>query len=154
MQSCRFFSFLKQVTKTQSGMSLMEILIALTLLGIAGTFIAGKLMDQLEEGKVSSAQIQIKNLGQRLMEFRRHCGQFPTSEQGLQALVEKPTGGKECKRYAPGGYIEGGKVPQDPWDADFLYESDGRTYKIISLGKDSAEGGEGFDADIASDKLN
>lgn len=132
----------------QAGFSLLEILIALTLLAIVGTFVAGKFFDQLEEGKVESAKIQINNLASRLKEFRRHCGYYPTDEQGLDALVTPPQGGRECKRYAPGGYLEKGKVPLDPWEGEFRYKNDGRTFDIISLGADGLEGGEGFDADI------
>ena len=116
-------------------------------MGIAGTFVAGKVFEQLHEGKVKSARIQMQGLAQRLQEFRRHCGYYPTSEQGLQALVEKPSGGRECKRYQPGGYIDG-EVPLDPWDAEYVYISDGKTINMISYGNDNAEGGEGEDADI------
>ncbi len=135
----------------QAGMSILEILIALTLLGLAGTFVAGKVFDNRQEGKVQTAKIQIKSLGDRLKEFRRDCGFYPTTDQGMDALINKPEGGgRECKRYAPSGYIEDGKIPVDPWDAEYLYESDGKTYSIKSLGADNAEGGEGFDADIDS----
>lgn len=139
---------------SQAGMSIIEILIALTLLGLAGTFVVGQVYENLKEGEVKSAKIQIKSLGDRLKEFRRDCGFYPTSDQGLEALITKPDGGlRECKRYAPNGYIDGGKVPQDPWGADFIYESDGKAYTIISYGNDNAEGGEGSDADISSKDL-
>lgn len=138
----------------QAGMSLIEILVALTLLGLAGTFIVGQVFDQQQQGEMDSAKIQIRALGDRLREFRRDCGVYPTTEQGLDALVSKPEGGtRECKRYPPNGYIDGGKVPKDPWDGDFIYESDGKTYSIISYGNDGAEGGEGADADINSKDL-
>ena len=144
---------IQKIMKSEAGMSLIEILIALTLLALAGTFVGGKVFDQLQEGKVSSAKIQIKSLGDRLKEFRRDCNFLPTSDMGLDALINKPEGGRECKRYAPGGYIEGGKVPLDPWDSEFIYESDGKTFEIKSLGADNAEGGEEFDADISSKDL-
>lgn len=140
----------KQQLLNQQGMSLIEILIALTLLGVAGTFVAGRVFENLQEGQVKSAKIQIKSLGDRLTEYRRDCNTFPTEDQGLDALIEKPTGGRECKRYAPGGYIKDGKIPQDPWDTEFVYKSDGRSYEIISYGADGIEGGEGNDADISS----
>lgn len=147
---------LKNTTKivaNQNGMSLIEILIALTLLGLAGTFVAGKVTERLQEGQVQTAKIQIRSISERLKEFRRDCNFIPTTDQGLDALVEKPTGGRECKRYAPGGYIEGGKVPLDPWDGEYIYESDGKTFSITTLGADNAEGGEGADADINSKDL-
>ena len=142
-----------KVLKSQQGMSLIEILIALTLMGIAGTFVAGKVYENLQEGQVQSAKIQIKSLGDRLKEFRRDCNFLPLTDQGLDSLIDKPTGGRECKRYAPSGYIEGGKVPVDPWDGEYIYESDGKTFTITSLGADNAEGGEGADADIKSSDL-
>lgn len=129
-------------------MSLIEILIALTLLALAGTFVGGRVFEQLQEGKISSAKIQMKSIADRLKEFRRDCNFLPTTDMGLDALINKPEGGRDCKRYAPGGYIDGGKIPLDPWDAEFIYESDGKTFEIISLGADNAEGGEGSDADI------
>jgi general secretion pathway protein G len=144
------FSNIKKIMKSQAGMSLIEILIALTLLALAGTFVGGRVFEQLQEGKVSSAKIQMKSLADRLKEFRRDCNFLPTTDMGLDALINKPEGGRECKRYAPGGYIDGGKVPLDPWDNEFIYESDGRTFEIKSLGADNAEGGEGSDADISS----
>jgi len=144
---------IKLILKSQQGLSLIEILIALTLLALAGTFVGGRVFENLQEGKVNTAKIQIKSISERLKEFRRDCNYLPTSDQGLDALIDKPTGGRECKRYAPGGYIEGGKIPLDPWDQEYVYESDGKTFTIISLGADNAEGGEGSDADINSKDL-
>ncbi len=144
---------LRSIIASQKGMSLIEILIALTLLGLAGTFVAGKVTESLAEGQVQTAKIQIRSISERLKEFRRDCNFIPTTDQGLEALVEKPTGGRECKRYAPGGYIDGGKVPLDPWDGEYIYESDGKTFTILSYGADNAEGGEGADADINSKDL-
>ena len=90
------FSNIKKIMKSQAGMSLIEILIALTLLALAGTFVGGRVFEQLQEGKVSSAKIQIKSIADRLKEFRRDCNYLPTSDMGLDALVNKPEGGREC----------------------------------------------------------
>jgi general secretion pathway protein G len=137
----------KTMLKNSRGFSLIEILIALTLMGIAGTFVAGRIFDSLHEGKVKAAKIQMQSLSQRLQEFRRHCGYYPTSDQGLEALVSKPSTGRECPNYSPNGYIDG-DLPLDPWDMDYKFISDGKEYNIISLGADREEGGEGEDADI------
>lgn len=134
--------------QNQSGFTLIEILIALTLIALAGTFVAGKFFDNLHEGQVNSAKIQMSNLDGRLKEFRRKCGFFPTTEQGLEALVTKPTGGRECKDYPQSGFVEDNQVPKDPWEHDFVYESDGRTFNIYSLGSDGEVGGTETDADI------
>lgn len=137
-----------KLLKASKGFSLIEILVALTLLGIAGTFVAGRIFESLNEGKINSAKIQMQNLAARLEDFRRKCYFYPTTEQGLYALSEKPTAGRECKNYPPGGFIKDGLIPKDPWDEDYVYESDGKQFNIYSLGQDATEGGEGADADI------
>jgi general secretion pathway protein G len=141
-----------KIIRSSAGFSLIEILVALTLLALAGTFVAGKIFDQLEDGRRTSAKIQMQNITGRLKEFRRHCNFYPTTDQGLEALISKPSGGRECKRYAPNGYIDGDQIPKDSWDNDFIYESDGKKFNIISYGADGEEGGEGADADLSFNK--
>jgi general secretion pathway protein G len=142
-------SFFEESMKASSqGFSLIEILIALTLLAIAGTFVAGKFLDSKLEGEINSAKIQMSSLDGRLKEFKRKCGIYPTTEQGLESLITKPSGGRECKDYPPNGFIEDNQLPKDPWDHDFIYESDGKTFNIYSYGPDGEAGGEGTDADI------
>ena len=140
----------QEMTKaSKSGFSLVEILVALTLLGLAGTFVAGKIFQSLYEGQVQSTRIQMQGLKARLKEYRRKCHSYPTSDQGLEALVTKPSGGRECRNYPPEGFIDGDEAPRDPWDNDFIYESNGKTFNITSLGPDGEEGGEGNDVDIS-----
>ncbi|MBF0207241.1 MAG: type II secretion system major pseudopilin GspG [Oligoflexia bacterium] len=131
------------------GMTLVEIMVALTLLGLVGSFVASKVMESLGEGKQRAAIIQMQNFKGLLQEYRRHCGSYPTTEQGLDALVKKPAVGPECKRYAPNGYVDA--IPQDPWDHDYVYESDGKTIKLKSFGADGVEGGEGENRDLSPD---
>ena len=143
----------KQINKSSlinnKGFSLLEILIALALLATAGAFVAGKVFDSLHEGRVNSAKIQMNSLAGLLKEYRRHCYRYPTTEQGLEALIEKPSSGPECKKYNPSGYIEKGVVPNDPWENSFSYESDnGKKFNIVSYGADGLEGGEEEDKDI------
>ncbi len=135
----------KQLTN-QSGFSLIEILVALTLLGIAGTFVAGKIFEQLEEGKMKAADIQINTIKGTLKEFRRKCGFYPSTEDGLNALVEAPSS-RECRNYPPEGFLEDGFVPLDPWEYDYSYTSDGSTFEIVSGGPDNEIG---TDDDISS----
>lgn len=140
---------IKKFLSTNSrGFSLIEILIALTLLGLAGTFVAGRIFDQLHEGQVQSTKIQMNALAARLQEYRRKCNVYPTTAQGLNALVSKPSTGRECRNYPPNGFLESPQVPRDPWDYDFIYTSDGRSFNIMSYGPDGLEGGEGRDQDI------
>ncbi len=136
------------MNNNQNGFTLIEILVALTLLALMGTFAVGKFMDSLTEGQQKSAKIQMSNLDSRLKEFRRKCGFYPTADQGLEALVTKPGGGRECKDYPPNGFIDGDQVPKDPWEHDYIYESDGKIFNIYSYGNDGEAGGEGNDADV------
>ena len=90
-----------RLISSQKGMSLIEILIAITLLGVIGTFVATNVIDSLREGEAKSSKIQIGRLAGALKQYRMKCGIYPTSDQGLEALVDKPTSGRECKRYPP-----------------------------------------------------
>lgn len=141
-----------KLSSNQSGFSLMEMLIVIALMALVGTFVATNVIKRYDEAKVSSTKIQMRQLGVILDDFRRVCGRYPSTEQGLDALVHKPQGQPECKNYDPEGFIKGGKVPKDAWDNDFIYMcSDGTKYTLKSLGSDKAEGGEGFNKDISSD---
>lgn len=141
----------RQVQKSQAGFSLMEIMIALALMSIALGFVGSKLFDQFQAGKVDAANIQMKTLAGVLKDYRRDCNFYPTSEQGLDALMAKPTAGKECKRYRPSGYLDATEVPADPWDNEYVYESDGKEFSLFSFGPD---GEEGTDDDIHFGKEN
>lgn len=126
---------LKNSISSESGFSLIEILVALTLLGIAGTFVAGKIFEKLEEGQIQAASIQMSALKANLKEFRRKCGFYPSQSDGLNALISAPTG-KECKNYPPEGFLEDGVIPVDPWDMDYVYRLTGTNPEIISSGPD------------------
>ena len=134
----------------RAGFSLIEMLIVIALMALAGTFVATNLFRRFDEAKVNATKIQIRQLGVILDDFRRVCGFYPTTDQGLAALVAKP-GGRDCKNYDPEGFIKDKKIPKDAWDHDFFYESDGSKYIMKSLGSNGQEGGDGFDKDISSD---
>ncbi len=127
--------FTRQLTQP-AGFSLIEILIALTLLGIAGTFVASKIFEQLTEGQIQSTKIQMTSFKNILADYRRKCGLYPSTDQGLEALIQKPSGGKECKNYPADGFMQEEIIPNDPWEEPYLYESDGKKFKIISYGPD------------------
>jgi len=144
---------MRKYMKDVRGMTLIEIMVVITILGLIATVVTVNVLDRLDEAKVSTARTQIKSLEQGLDQFRRDNGYYPSTEQGLQALVEKPSVGRVPKRYPPKGYIKGGKVPQDPWSCDYVYAkpgTQGQDYEITSLGADCAEGGEDADTDIHS----
>lgn len=145
----------RNIINNQHGMTLIEILAVLTLLGLVATFLFRNIGGKIDEGKAEATRIQMQTVRGSLEDFKRHCNRYPTNEEGLNALVTKPSGQPECKRYRPGGYTDNGKLPVDAWEKEFVYQSpdNGRSYVIISLGSDMVEGGEGFGADISSKDL-
>lgn len=142
-----------QIRRAERGFTILEVMVVLTLLAVAAAFVGPQIFSKLDEGNVTAAQIQIRSLSNALRDYRRVCHRYPTSEQGLEALVVPPSDEGACKRFPEEGFLSDGKVPKDPWDNDYIYEADGRKFIIFSLGRDGIEGGEGVDADIRSDQL-
>ena len=129
----------------------MEMLIVIALMAMLATFVGTNVIKRYNESKVSATKIQIRQLGTVLDDFNRVCGFYPTTDQGLDALVHAPQG-RQCKSYDPDGFIKA--VPKDAWNNDFIYISDGNKYTIKSLGADGKEGGTGIDKDISSDDVD
>lgn len=132
------------------GFTLIELMIVIVILGILAGLIVPRLMGRPDEAKQLKAKMQIESLETALKLYRLDSGMYPDTEQGLQALVEKPETGDVPKKWKEGGYLEKGKVPQDPWGNEFIYLSPGvqGDYDIISYGADGVPGGEGKDMDI------
>lgn len=134
------------------GFTLIELMVVIVILGILATLIVPRLMERPGQAKQVKAQIQIKSFETALKLYRLDNGDYPSTEQGLQALVEAPTTGTIPKKYPENGYLEKGRVPKDPWGNDYVYLSPGirDKFDIISYGADGVEGGEGENMDINS----
>jgi len=134
------------------GFTLIEIMVVIVILGILAGLIVPRIMGRPEEAKRTKARMQIESLETAIKLFKLDNGFYPTTEQGLQSLVEQPETGRIPKRYKKGGYLEKGTVPKDPWGNDFVYISPGTRgdYEVISYGADGTAGGEGTDKDINS----
>lgn len=147
----RRFSF---STAGQRGFTLIEIMVVVVILGILAGIVVPRLLDEPEKARRTKAQIQIRSFEEALASFKLDNSFFPSTEQGLQALVEKPTTGKIPNHYREKGYIK--KIPLDPWENDYVYLSPGihDDFDIISYGPDNAAGGEGDDADVNSWEIN
>ena len=139
-------------TKTTHGFTLIELMVVIVILGILVSFIAPRLMGRPDEAKQVKARIQMESLETAIKLYKLDSGIYPTTEQGLQALVEQPQTGTLPKKWRKGGYLEKGKVPKDPWGNEFIYLSPGvhGDYDIIAYGADGVPGGEEFDKDINS----
>ncbi|MBW2603135.1 MAG: type II secretion system major pseudopilin GspG [Deltaproteobacteria bacterium] len=134
------------------GFTLIELMVVIVILGILAGLIIPRIMGRPEEAKQLKAKIQIESLETALNLYKLDNGAYPDTEQGLQALIEKPETGKLPKKWRKGGYLEKGRLPKDPWGNDYIYLSPGAhgDYDIISYGSDSVPGGEDKDKDINS----
>ena len=139
------------MNKTMSGFTLIEVLIVVVILGILGAVVVPNILSRPDTARVQAAQTDLRALSQTLEIYRLDNFQYPSSEQGLESLVDRPSGFPEPKNWNPEGYLK--KLPTDPWGSPYLYEKTGSSYSLISLGADGQEGGEGFDADIRLNDL-
>lgn len=132
------------------GFSLIELMVVIVILGILAAFIGPKLMGRTEQAKNVQTRVQIESLETALKLYKLDNGFYPSTEQGLQALVEKPEAGNVPKNWRPEGYLEKNQVPKDAWKNEFIYLSPGThgDYDITSYGADGVPGGEGDNKDI------
>jgi general secretion pathway protein G len=132
------------------GFTLIELMVVIIILGILAMWVAPKIMSRPEQAKQVKAQLDIQNLETALKLYKLDNGKYPSTEQGLLALVEKPETGIVPKKWKDGGYLEKGRVPNDPWGNEFIYLSPGLKgdFDIISYGADGVPGGENEDRDI------
>jgi general secretion pathway protein G len=138
--------------KRNSGFTLIEILVVVVILGILGAVVVPQILSRPDSARIQAAQTDIRTLAQALDVYRLDNFQYPSSEQGLEALVERPVGFPEPKNWNPDGYIK--KLPSDPWGSPYVYErTDPSVFALMSYGADGQEGGEGLNADIRFDDL-
>jgi general secretion pathway protein G len=137
------------------GFTLIELMVVIVILGILAGLIVPRIMGRPEEARRMKARVQVESMETALKLYKLDNGNYPTTEQGLQALVEAPAVGQLARAWREGGYLEKGKVPQDPWGNDYVYLSPGMhgDYDLTSYGADGEPGGEGKDEDINSWEL-
>jgi general secretion pathway protein G len=135
-----------------SGFTLIELLVVMLILGLLAGIVGPRLFGQTDEAKVTNARIQIENFSTALKIYKLDNGSFPTTEQGLEALVSPPQGGNTPTKWREGGYLEKSTVPKDPWGLPYVYLSPGvhSSFDITSYGADKTPGGEGINKDINS----
>jgi len=132
------------------GFTLIELMVVIIILGILAVYVAPKIMSRPGEARQVKARLDIQNIENALKLYKLDNGSYPSTEQGLLALVEKPETGTVPKKWKSGGYLEKGKVPKDPWGNEFIYLSPGLKgdFDLISYGLDGAPGGEEEHKDI------
>lgn len=132
------------------GFTLIEIMVVVVIIGVLGALIVPKLMGRTDEARITAARQDIATLMQALKLYRLDNHRYPTTEQGLSALIAQPTAGPPANGWKAGGYIE--KLPKDPWGNPYQMLSPGVKGEIdvFSYGADGQPGGSGNDADIGS----
>lgn len=138
----------KLLNNKQTGFTLLELLVVLGIIAMLAGLVGPQVMKHMGEAKIKAAKVQIEDLSQTLDMYKLDVGSYPTSEQGLNSLVENPG---DVQRWN-GPYLKKNKIPLDPWNNEYRYTSPGEhgKFDIMSMGADGKEGGEGEDQDIVS----
>ena len=133
-----------------AGFTLIELMVVIVILGVLAGLVLPRIVDQPDKARVVKAKMQIESLSMGLKQYKLDNGFYPSTEQGLRALKEKPSIGRVPQNYPAKGYLD--TVPKDPWGRDYVYICPGEhgDFDLISLGADREEGGEGVNADIKS----
>lgn len=150
----RFLSFIekKRFLKSRPGFTLIELMVVIVILSILAVYMMPRIMGRPEQARRMKAKVDIQSLETALKLYKLDNGKYPTTEQGLEALVREPDSGPEPRDWREGGYVEKGRISKDPWGNEYEYISPGNhgDYDIISYGADGEPGGEGEDADVKS----
>ncbi len=142
----------RTTVNNRRGFTLIEIMVVIVILALLAALVGPKIIGRSDDAKLADAKVQIRNLETALKLYKLDNGNYPTTEQGLLALLTKPTTGLIPKNYRQEGYLESKKLPTDPWGGDYIYLSPGEhgDYDLCSLGSDGVKGGEGKGADICN----
>jgi general secretion pathway protein G len=145
MQRHRFFHL-----ERTGGFTLIELMVVIVILGILAGLIVPRIMGRPDEAKQLKAKMQIESIETALKLYKLDNGGYPTTNQGLDALVSRPETPPVPSKWRASGYLEKGKVPKDPWGNPFIYLSPGvhDDFDIVTYGADGVSGGEGKDQDI------
>ena len=140
--------------RRQGGFTLIEIMAVVVIMGLLMGIVGTAVFSQIDKARVNTTKAQIDQLEAALTFYQMDNGRFPTTEQGLQALVEKPTSAPEPRNYNPAGYLRKKQVPLDGWGNPYQYAMPGGnnpdSFDLWSLGADGQPGGTGTDADLGN----
>lgn len=136
--------------RRREGFTLIEIMVVVVILGILAGLIVPRIMSRPEEARRTKAALQIRSFESALKLYKLDNGVYPTTEQGLEALIKKPESGNVPKKWRDGGYLESSKVPRDPWGNPFVYLLPGEhgEFDLSSYSRDGQKSGDGDDEDI------
>lgn len=139
----------RRIDDTDAGLTLIEMIVVLAIIALVAALIVPSVIGRPDQARVTVAQTDLKSIGAALKMYRLDNGSYPTTEQGLAALVTKPTSGPPATNWAADGYLA--QPPADPWGNPYVYRSPGEAsgFDLTTLGRDGKPGGEGIDADLS-----
>lgn len=138
------------MNRKQQGFSLIELVVVIVILGILASLVAPQIMGNVDKALVQQAKTDMKSIETALKLYKLDNFNYPTTEQGLEALVSKTSIPPEPRNFKKDGYLD--RLPKDPWGRDYIYISPGDhgDFDIVTYGRDGVPGGEGQDADIGN----
>lgn len=136
--------------RAASGFTLIEIMVVVVILGILAAVVVPRIMDRPDDARVAKARQDVRALQSALELYRLDNYQYPSTQQGLEALVREPAGEPPARNWKAGGYIN--SLPKDPWGTDYQYRNPGEhsQYDVFSFGADGRQGGDGINAEIGN----
>jgi general secretion pathway protein G len=153
-RACRISAASKRpsrlVKAAEAGLTLIEMIVVLAIIALIAGLIVPNVIGRPDEARVTVAAADLRTVSAALKMYRLDNGNYPTTDQGLEALAEKPTRAPLPRTWPQEGYLA--EIPRDPWDRPYVYRSPGANggFDLLSLGKDGKPGGEGVDADITA----
>lgn len=135
----------------QQGFTLIEIMVVIVIIGIIGALVVPNIAGRQDQAQVTAARSDLRSLGNALEMYKLDNNHYPSTEQGLDALVERPSGFPEPQNWQQGGYVR--SLPEDPWGNPYQYIATSNGFELFSLGSDGRQGGEGSAADIRFEDL-
>ncbi len=148
MKNARELTAMKSRRYNQDGFTLIEIMVVILILGLLATIVVQSLRGAADKAKRTKAQADLAELKTALDRYYLDNGYYPSTDQGLTALVSPPTNGRMPANYENGGYIE--RLPRDPWGTAYFYQSDGNAYILKSFGPDGVESSDDIDMSQSS----
>jgi len=139
--------------RNNAGFTLIELMVVIIILGLLAAIVMPRIVGETDKARYGAAQAQMRILEDALKRYKLDNGLFPTTEQGIESLVRKPSVGSIPRNWPEGGYLDKSEVPKDPWGNAYIYISPGQhgpDYDLRSLGADGLEGGDSYNADIES----
>jgi general secretion pathway protein G len=141
----------------KAGFTLIELMVVIIILGLLAAIVMPRIVGETDKARYGAALAQMRILEDALKRYKLDSGVFPSTDQGLEALVRMPSSGVLPRGWPVGGYLDKQEIPRDPWGNVYIYISPGQhspDYDLKSLGADGVEGGEGYNGDIESWRLS